>query len=204
MKSEWIKVVHERQKWAKESIEAGNLYSATIAAGAAWADTAFLVTYLEQGNLSTGSMMLLMEKNWPSFGDYTDISYWLTNSENQASTIIRAVERFREFLRNKYPESCNNFSLSTIQDVLMGRKAKRLIRSKQFTNLSWQFAGEAFWLFLSTSEGRSIEEYLVSLPLPLQEDLEKLGFVALEVRHIERLCELSEELVSHATKKLLI
>lgn len=78
----------------------------------------------------------------------------------------------------------------------MGNKAKRLIRSKQFTNLKWQFAGEAFGLFLTTSQGNSLEDHLTSLPNQLQDDLRVLGFVALSAKEIQRLIELSEELIS--------
>lgn len=194
--TDWINLVSQRQDWARDKILAGKMHSATVAAGAAFADAAFMFLYFNQSSLSTGELIPFLENNCSGFAEYITICHWLDNTENNVTFTIRTVEHYREYFRNKTPEHWNNFDLSPIQDILMGNKAKRLIRSKQFTNLKWQFAGEAFGLFLSISQGHTLEDHLTSLPNQLKDDLRVLGFVALSVKEVQRLIELSEELIS--------
>lgn len=194
--TEWTNLVSQRQDWARENLQAGKMQSATIAAGAAIADAAFMSLYFDRGSLSTGDLIPFLDIDSSIFTEYMTICHWLDNNEKNVNFVIRTVEHYREHFRNKIPEHWNNFDLSPIQDVLMGNKAKRLIRSKQFTNLKWQFSGEAFGLFLSMSQGLTLEEHLCSLPNQLQEDLRIVGFVALSVKEVQRLIELSEEIKS--------
>lgn len=194
--NDWVKLVSQRQDWARENTLAGKMHSATVAAGAAYADASFMFLYFNQSSLSTGELIPFIDKNCSGFAEYITICHWLDNTENNLSFIIRTVEHYREHFRNKTPEHWNNFDLSPIQDILMSNKAKRLVRSKQFTNLKWQFAGEAFGLFLSMSQGHTLEDHLSSLPSQLQHELRVIGFVALSDKEVQRLIELSEELIN--------
>lgn len=194
--TDWINLVCQRQNWARENILAGKMHSATVAAGVAYIDAAFMLLYFKRSSLSSGGLIPFLENNNTSFAEFTTICHWLDHSENDVSFIIRTIEQYREHLRSQTSEHWSNFDLSPIQDILMSNKAKRMIRFKQFTNLKWQFHGEAFGLFLSFSHGHSLEDHLMSLPDQLRNDLRTLGFVALSVNEVERMIELSEELVS--------
>lgn len=195
--TDWINLVSHHQGWAREKTLEGKMYSATISAGAAFVDAAFMHLYFNQNCLATGELIPFLKNNYQGFEEYITICHWLANTEDNVTSAIRTVEHYREYFRNKTPNDWNIFDLSPIQDVLMSNKAKRLIQSQQFTNLKWQFAGEAFGLFLSASQGQqALEDHLISLPTQLQTELRKLGFVALSVKEAERLIVLSEELIS--------
>jgi hypothetical protein len=62
----------------------------------------------------------------------------------------------------------------------------------------WQLAGEVFMLYIEYSKGLEFEKYLGSLPKSLQDDLFKIGFIALDEEQVMSICKLSDDLVQKA------
>jgi len=56
--------------------------------------------------------------------------------------------------------------------------------------------GEAFWHYLETANGQSFETYFNKLSIVLQNRLAKIRFNPLEKDKIEKLCDLSHELLA--------
>lgn len=198
---EAIDVVNIRKKWAIDSLNQGNNYSAKLAAGSAWADAAFMYLFFVQDALSTGSLISLMKNVKSNYDEYIRIlPFSLDLLRNGTGGILRIVERHREFLRLKYPLSSQCFSLSPLQDILIHRKAQRLYHAQQYENMLWQLSGEVFMLFLEFSEGISFEEYFNALPSTLQDDLLSIGFISLDDEQVLKICKLSDELVDIASQ----
>ncbi|MFD1677087.1 nucleotidyltransferase domain-containing protein [Alicyclobacillus fodiniaquatilis] len=192
--SQWTKLVEQRKQRAIQSIDQNIPYSATVAGGAAWADAAFMAMFFASGSCSTGKLIPWMETNY-EFQIIKDICKWLNVSDEDVPLILRTVERFREFLQGQYPDRANDFVLSPLQDALNAKKAKRLVNTGQLANLAWQFSGEAFWLYLETSNGLSLDEYVERLPKPLAMDLERIGFAKLDSFSIHELSRVADELM---------
>jgi len=197
--AKWTNVVEQRKHWAINSMEQNTLYSATVASGAAWTDAAFMAMFFDTGSCSTGMLIPWMKTNF-DFQIIKDLCKWFNVSEGDVPLIVRAVERFREFLRKRYPDRADNFVLSPIQDALNAKKAQRLVKTSQLASLAWQFSGEAFWLYLETSNGLPLDEYIEQLPKQLAVDLEKAGFVRLDSSSIRKLCKVADELMLRVQK----
>ncbi len=190
----WTKLVEQRKQWALNSIEQNTPYSATVAGGAAWTDAAFMAMFFDTGSCSTGRLIPWMEINF-DFQIIKDICKWLVVSDGDVPRMVRAVERFREFLRRQYPDRANDFVLSPLQDALNAKKAQRLVRTGQLASLAWHFSGEAFWLYLETSNGLPLDQYVERLPKNLVIDLERVGFAKLDSCSIHELCRAADELM---------
>lgn len=192
--SRWTTVVEQRKQWVVNSIEQNTPYSATVAGGAAWADAAFMAMFFDTGSCSTGMLIPWLETNF-NFQVIKDLCKWLNVSDGDVPLILRAVERFREFLRGQYPERASDFVLSPLQDALNAKKAQRLVKTGQLASLAWQFSGEAFWLYLETSHGLPLDKYIGQLPKQLTLDLERVGFVKLDSSSLRKLCRVADELM---------
>ncbi|QQE79646.1 nucleotidyltransferase domain-containing protein [Alicyclobacillus sp. SO9] len=192
--AKWTNVVEQRKHWAVNSMEQNTLYSATVAGEAAWTDAAFMAMFFDTGSCSTGMLIPWMKTNF-DFQIIEDLCKWLNVSEADVRRIVRAIERFREFLRKQYPDRAHDFVLSPIQDALNAKKAQRLVKTGQLASLAWQFSGEAFWLYLETANGLPLDEYIEKLPKPLAIDLERAGFVSLDSSSIRKLCRVADDLI---------
>ena len=195
---QWRLVVEERKRWANDSIDHRRLHSAAAAGGAAWTDAAFMVMFFGQGTSSTGALIPTMQRLSGIFGDYTRICRWLTISLGDIPERLRAVEHLRAHLRMRSPDRADDFSLSPLQDILNAQKAKRLTAHGELTNLAWQLAGEAFWLYLETANGLSIDDYLATLPSGLGRALETIGLAGLDASAVQELCAMADGLVRMA------
>ena len=116
-------------------------------------------------------------------------------TSDAAYTAIRTLEKLRVYLRDQYPTQEHKI-LSQLQDILDGQKARRYLRKRAYTQFIWEFAGEAFWIFIETAQGMQVEEFLATLPESLQKEMELLGFVELERSRIEALCDAGEEFLN--------
>lgn len=67
--TDWINLVSQRQDWAREKILAGKMHSATVAAGAAFTDAAFMLLYFSQSSLSTGELIPFLNNNCSGFAN---------------------------------------------------------------------------------------------------------------------------------------
>jgi hypothetical protein len=192
-----IGIVNLRKNWAMESIQQGKLYSARLGAGSAWADAGFMYLFFKHETLSTGSLIPLLKNIKSNYSEYSRIlPFSLDLLKDGTGKILRIVERHREFLRLKNPSLSHNFSISQLQDIITLQKAQRLFREQQFENILWQLSGELFMLYLEFSNGISFEDYLHTLPQTLQEDMSRIGFVALKEEQVMKICELSDEIVN--------
>jgi hypothetical protein len=68
--------------------------------------------YFNRNSLSTGELITFLDIKYSGFAEYMTICYWLDNTENNVTFIIRTVEHYREYFRIKSPEYWNNFELS--------------------------------------------------------------------------------------------
>jgi hypothetical protein len=188
-------IFDERKQWVHQSLQRGNMYSATLASMATWAEAAFFYIFAAHHTLATSQLISLL-KNDHTFAKVKkawSLPQHITSDD--AHTAIRTLEKLRAYLRDQYPTQEHKI-LSQLQDILDGQKARRYLRKRAYTQLIWEFAGEAFWIFLETAQGMQVEEFLTTIPEPLQKEMQLLGFVELERSRIEALCDTGEEFLN--------
>jgi protein associated with RNAse G/E len=188
-------IFNERKQWVNQNLQTGNMYSATLASMATWAEAAFFYIFAAHHTLATSQLISLL-KNDRTFAKVKK-AWWLPQhiDSEDAYAMIRALEKLRAYLRDQNPTHKYKI-LSLLQDILDGQKARRYLRKRAYTQLIWEFAGEAFWIFLETSQGMLLEEFLSTLPEPLQQEMDLLGFIELGRSRIEALCDAGEEFLN--------
>lgn len=182
------KIVHQRTSFALDCVKNQKSYSAMNAAMGAWAEAGLLYLFLKSGSLSTGSLFPQIEKMENHFKEFKLVCPFVI--EQDLLQISTTLSHFRAFLREQ--GYSYEFGLSKLQDILCDRKIQRL----HYYNLMWQMYGEVFWLYLETSDGLAFENYIKNLPIELQEGLSKMGFVPLGDKEVNKLCSLSDELIT--------
>ncbi|WP_028548860.1 hypothetical protein [Paenibacillus sp. UNC451MF] len=192
-----IEIVNDRKKWAIDSLKRQKNVSARLGAASAWADAAFMHLWFVHNKLSTGVLIPVTQLETRNYEEYIRILPFSSHLlEGGIGSVLRIVERYRQFLREGHPSEAQGFSLSSLQDLLTLRKAQRLYQSKQLNNLLWQLSGELLMLFLEFANGISFEEHAKALPPKLHHDLTQMGFAALEEEQVFTLLQLSDDLVS--------
>ncbi len=182
-------IVRERIESAFDCLKQQKYYSATIAAMGAWAKAGFLYLFCKEHSLANELMIPRMQ-SLEVYHTFKRVSPF--NLDVNVLEVQRIISRFRKHLRNKGYSYNDVFE---IHDILCERKIQRLSNKKEYLNLRYQMYGEALWLYFETSEGLSFEQYFNQLPNELQNDLSKIGFIALEEKNVKEICELGEELL---------
>ncbi|MFD1739195.1 nucleotidyltransferase domain-containing protein [Bacillus salitolerans] len=183
-------IVKNRCKFAMECLETNMNYSASIASMGAWTEAGFLYLYIKDNLLSTGELIPQIEKLNNHMKRFNRVSPFTFTEVSNASMI---VSRYRKFLRD---QGHTYSSLSIVHDTLCNRKIQRLLNNNEKLNLLWQMYGESVGLYFETSNGLPFELYSQDLPVSLQKDLSKIGFVPLNKSRTNELCTLSDELLS--------
>ncbi|MBO0993564.1 nucleotidyltransferase domain-containing protein [Bacillus sp. SD088] len=189
-------IVQERIQVAYDHTCQQQFYSATNLAMGAWAEAGFLYLFLNHHSLSTGALIPKIKTLKSHFEEFQAVSS--ISIEQDCIELSCILRQLRQFLRSQGHAS--KFGLSELQDTLCDSKIQRLLNTKDFFNLKWQMHGEAFWLFLETSNGCSMEEYLECLPAELQKNMMKLGFVPLKKEKVHQLGRLTDELLDVVIK----
>lgn len=190
---QWHDLVQRRLQWTSQGFSSGFTYDATVAAGAAWADAAFMAMFFDTGSLSTDRLIPWIKAHGDWLPAIVDLSPWLRVSDSDVPSMLRTVEQFRGFVRT-HAETRAGFVVSQLQDTLMGNKARRLLLGGEVPSLAWQLAGEAFWIYLTSSHGVPLDTYLAGLPRDLTRDLEKVGMVALDACSVRELCRIADDM----------
>lgn len=194
-------ILNERKQWVNHSLQTGNIYSATQASMATWTDAAFFYIFAAHNTLATSQLLSLLENDSTLAKVKRVWSLPQHISRENACMAIRILEKLRTYLREQHPGRQYN-SLSLLQDMLDGQKAKRYLHMEAYTQLVWEFAGEAFWIFLEATQGMSLEEFVAALPGTLQKGMKLLGFIELDRSGIEALCDAGKEFMSRAIQAL--
>jgi len=194
-------IFNERKQWVSYSLQTGNMYSATLASMATWTEAAFFYIFASHNTLATSQLLPLLENDSTFAKVKKAWSLPQHISRESACAVIRTLEKLRAYLREQYPTQ-QSTALSLLQDILDGRKAKRYLCMGVYTQLVWEFAGEAFWIFLETAQGMLWEKFLTTLPETLQKEMKLLGFIELDRSHIETLCNAGEEFMNQAIQIL--
>ncbi|WP_282935824.1 nucleotidyltransferase domain-containing protein [Paenibacillus sp. RC67] len=198
-----IEIVNDRKKWAIDSLQRQQNVSARLGAGSAWADAAFMHLWFVHNTLSTGALIPITQLQTKNYEAYIRILPFSSHLlEYGFGGAIRIVERYRQFLRAMHPAEAQGFYLSSLQDLLIHRKAQRLYQHRQLDNLLWQLFGEVFMLFLEFANGKFFEEHACSLPPNLQHELTQIGFAAIDEEQVMQLLQLSDDLVSKAQRMI--
>lgn len=185
-------IAEERKRFALDCLEQNKKLSATHACMGAWSESALLYLFCKHNSVSTGSLIPQLQKVNSHINRFKCVApFSLEHEPNDVSTIIK---NFRNYLRRQ--GYSNEFALSEVQDTLCENKIKRLLNKRDYLNLFWQMYGEALWLYFETSNGISFEKYFEELPITLQEDLSKIGFIPFNEENVKELCTLSDELLA--------
>lgn len=195
-------VVERRKRWAAESLQAGNHYSAGVAGMAALTDAGFLHAYFTYGLLSSTGFMEAFRRSAYLFDEIRNVLPMTVELlRKKPDEILSKVSRYLRYLRQEAvdPES---FELGEAQESLVKRKMERLRRFGDVIDLFFLFYGEMFWFYLSGSKEGTLEEHLKTLPEPIRKDLALFGFVGMTEREVETLCGLADQLVDQAKKGL--
>ena len=190
MKKQAFEIIDRRLKWMEESIQNGEIMTASIAADSSWFDSAFCYSYFNFGSLSTGSLFRKVV-GLKQFEGFRDI--YFSGRRSGIDGMLESLKIYRMYLRENYS---SNFSLDSVQDELVSRKATRHIRSAEFENIKWQLSGEAFWCFLSIANGKTFEQHFEEMPEKIQESLRILGFIPYSVEQIRTIERYAEEIRS--------
>lgn len=185
------------KQWAYEALQGNQQYAATNAAMATCIDAAFSYAFMERGQLSTSSLLAFLDEQgfMEQLRDAWTLPEMITHEH--CLKAVRILENYRANIRERTSET-SGFMLSTLQDLLAGKKARRYMQEKKYEQLLWDLNGEAFWISLEASNGLSFDEYYAALPTALQTDLQQLGFLPADLQRVEKLCLLSDMLMQRA------
>ncbi|HET7580608.1 MAG TPA: hypothetical protein VFK33_15125 [Bacillales bacterium] len=189
-------VVAMRKKWAAESLDAGNLYSAGMAGMAALTDAGIMNAYFVHGLLSSSGFVEAFKKTGGLFAEIKEVLP-VSNRLNQLAVdeIMGKVSRYLGFLRSN-TDNPDSFPLDSVQEALLRRKVERLKRFGDEWNLFFLMYGEIFWFWLSGSREETFEEHIQTLPGPICDDMELFGFVKMTPSEVDQLCSLADEWVA--------
>ena len=194
-------VVESRKAWALECIDRNEPYSAGMAGMAAWSDAAFMNGYFAHGYINTARAVDYTRELEDVFAALVEV--WPLEVVDDSSKIVQKIEgvkKYRLYLREQDRDK-EHFVLSDQQDILLDRKAKRLILKKDYMSLTTMLYAEAYWMVLTISKP-SIEEGLDSLPGNLRSSLEELGIRKMSGIEVRELCRIADDIVSHVMKNL--
>lgn len=191
-------IVRKRTNFAKGRLKEKNNFSAAHAAMGAWAEAAFLHLFFMKNSVSTGEIIPNIHKICGHYQEFASAVPFPAKGSNIG--LAKKINQFRSYLRQKGHSF--EFGLSPLQDRLCDQKAQRMMISREPLSLKWQLYGEAFWLYMETSNGLAIEPYVRRLPLKLQQDLEDIGLASLEDSKVLNLCSLSWELLYLSERKI--
>jgi len=189
-------MVEQKLSFARDMIHNDQPYTATNAAMHAWSEAAFLALYLERKSVSTGDLIPYVVRNEDDEKRFTEMSFLNKNFTKRPEQIIQS---FRNHLSENQPFEDPT---SNIQNQLCEKKANRLMKNDDLLNLSWQMYGEAIWLYLETSTGKSVEEYLNELPTNLQQQLAEIGFTKLTFARLGSISRWTHELLEKSERQL--
>jgi hypothetical protein len=188
MKKQAFEIIDQRLKWTEESVQNGELLTASIAANSSWVDSAFCYSYFKYGSLATGSLFSKVE-GLKQYQGYRDICF--NGRTLKVDGLLESLKMYRSYLRDNYS---SNFSLESVQDELALRKAARHMRLAEIENISWQLSGEAFWCYLSVANGKSVEKHFKELPERIQKHLIELGFISYSLEQITSIERFAKEI----------
>ncbi|MGJ9382151.1 nucleotidyltransferase domain-containing protein [Salipaludibacillus sp. CF4.18] len=192
-------IVTSRTMFAKSCLKEKRNFSATCAAMGAWSEAALLYLFFQKHSVSNDRVIPHIHQLCGHYQEFESAVPF--NSEVNAAEFPEKMTEFRKYLRVKGHSF--EFGLSPIQDRLCGQKALRLLYKEETLSLKWQLYGEAFWLFMETSNGLALEPYYRRLPPSLQDHMSDIGFQALSDKKVLVLCSLSGELLHLSQRRLL-
>ncbi|WP_062049818.1 nucleotidyltransferase domain-containing protein [Bacillus sp. JCM 19034] len=185
-------VVRERQTYGVEAFARGSSYSANVALMGAWSEAGFLSLFVKENELATGKLLSHVKH-------HSNYSLLLENSpfsnEIPVGDLLLIVNHFRHYLKE---EGHLYHELDRIHDYICERKVNRLMELDETDQIRWILYGEAVSLYFGTAKGKSLDEYVLSLPNGLRQDLRHVGFSPLNEKQVKGLLEMSEVLLSNA------
>jgi len=184
--------VSQRKLWLAQCLDNGEWLTAGVAAHAAWTDAAFAYSYFARGSLSTGGVLPIV-RELKLYEAYRDIRF--ADPFVGTDRLLAALRAYRAHLYKTNPD---HFALDPIQDELAARKTARYEEQNDVENLLWQLSGEAFWCYLSSVSGKSLEQHVNELPENIRNGLTVLGFKPYTEKQIDVLLKQTNELLERA------